>query len=459
MGTRNCLPPTLKSLIDLYQRPFVLVDRKFNIVAANAAYAQQYGLRPEDVVGRKCHQVSHKSERPCAEHGEDCPHRRMFMSGQMEEAVHVHFRPDGSSECVEIKAHPILGEDGQIAYMGEELKPIAKEDVLATQMLIGRAPRFLSAISEANMLASVDIPVLIYGESGVGKEQLASYLHKHSPRAAYPFVTLDCCGLSETLFESELFGHEAGAFTDAHRQKKGLFELAQNGTLFLDEVGEISPIIQAKLLRVIETGTFRRVGGTKTLHADVRIVSATNRKLTKLVAAGDFRHDLYFRLAGHTITLPPLRERKQDIPLLVCFFLKQIEKSHMVFAPETLDILKRYNFPGNVRELKYLVELSALRAGDSMRVLPEHLPEMVTESHMHGVLWQNGDTEQGSVDTEKAEQTILGMPSGEVLRALEQCRGSRREAARLLGISERKMYRLIRKFRDAGMEVPPPYQS
>ena len=220
----------------------------------------------------------------------------------------------------EIKAHPVRGDDGEILYMGEQLRPIETEEMLRDNDLVGSAEVFLDAVREASLLANSDLPVLLSGESGVGKERFAAYIHNRSPRSEGPFITLDSCGLNETLFESELFGHEAGAFTDAQKQKKGLFELADGGTLFLDEIGEISPTIQGKLLRVLETGNFRRVGGTATLEANVRIVSATNRNLLEMVEDGTFRRDLYYRLAGHTVSLPPLRERKSDIPELMCFF-------------------------------------------------------------------------------------------------------------------------------------------
>jgi two-component system response regulator AtoC len=169
MGTKK-IPSALKSMLDVYQQPFVLVDRHFTIVASNKAYAEQYGLTPDEIIGRKCHQVSHHSDKPCAEIGEDCPHRRMFNSGQVEEALHVHTRPDGSRDCVEIKAHPIRGDNGEILYMGEHLRPIETHDMLNKNELVGSAEVFLDVVREAGMLAPSNLPVLITGESGVGKE-------------------------------------------------------------------------------------------------------------------------------------------------------------------------------------------------------------------------------------------------------------------------------------------------
>ena len=275
----------------------------------------------------------------------------------------------------------IRGDDGEILYMGELLRPIETEEMLRDNDLVGSAEVFLDAVREASLLANSDLPVLLSGESGVGKECFAAYIHNRSPRAERPFITLDSCGLNETLFESELFGHEAGAFTDAQKQKKGLFELADGGTLFLDEIGEISPTIQGKLLRVLETGKFRRVGGTATLQANVRIVSATNRNLLEMVDEGTFRRDLYYRLAGHTVSLPPLRERKSDIPELLCFFMKELKKKASP-AGDTLRLLQEYNYPGNIRELKYILELAILKATDGY-IYPEHLPDIVHQRTPH----------------------------------------------------------------------------
>ncbi len=466
--TTKKIPPSLKSMLDIYQQPFVLVDRDFNIVASNKAYADQYNLTPEDIIGCKCHQVSHNSAEPCAEVGEDCPHRRMFISGQVEEALHVHTRPDGTKDCVEIKAHPIRGDDGEILYMGEHLRPIETHDMLNKNELVGSSEPFLNAVREAGVLAPSNLPVLITGESGVGKEKFASYIHKRSLRANGPFITLDCCGLNETLFESELFGHEAGSFTGAQKQKIGLFEVADGGTLFLDEIGEISLMLQAKLLRVIETGEYRRVGGNRTLQADVRIVSATNRNLPEMVEEGSFRRDLYHRLAGHTVSLPPLRKRKGDIPQLICFFMQRLERK-AVPAGETLRFLEQYSYPGNIRELKYIIELAALKAVDG-HIHPEHLPDQLRNQNQRAKEEGNQATGKAATDPEpdtismgsnlrrKDDAAVLGTDTQQVLDTLQACRGNRRSAARELGISERKMYRLLKRFEEMGIVVPRPYQ-
>ena len=463
----NKIPEAVKSLLDIYQQPFVLVDQNYTIVAANKAYADQYNQKPEDIVGCKCHKVSHHSERPCAEVGEDCPLTRMFASGKVEEALHVHTRPDGGKDCVEIKAHPIRGDDGEILYMGELLRPIETEEMLRDNDMVGRSELFLDAVREASLLATADLPVLLAGESGVGKERFAGYIHKRSTRSEGPFITLDSCGLNETLFESELFGHQAGAFTDAKKQKTGLFELADGGTLFLDEIGEISPTIQGKLLRVLETGEFRRVGGTEKLNANVRIVSATNRNLHKMVEEGTFRSDLYYRLAGHTVSLPPLRDRKSDIPELMCFFMQHLKKKASP-SREAMKLLNEYHYPGNIRELKYVVELALLKATDGY-INTEHLPDSIRKQGSK-VPAPGADADSrrapGNTVTEPVanpdsrldDQLIFGVQVSDVLSKLQECRGSRRSAARELDISERKLYRILKRCEELGLFVPKPYQ-
>jgi two-component system NtrC family response regulator len=331
--------------------------------------------------------------------------------------------------------------------------------------LVGSSAVFLEAVREASLLASSDLPVLITGESGVGKERFANYVHARSIRSKETFITLDCCGLSETLFESELFGHEAGAFTDAQKKKQGLFELADNGTLFLDEIGEISPTLQAKLLRVIETGTYRRVGGTQTLNANVRIVSATNCDLVEMVKEGRFRRDLYYRLAGHTLRLPALRDRSGDISQLMCHFMQQ-QKYKTAPTADALRLLEKYNYPGNIRELKYIIELASLKAGTG-NIQPEHMPFCVQEysaslpdteeRYSRAPDSSQSTRDDHPVGRRKEDREIMGMDANAVLEILKNVKGSRRNAAKELGISERKIYRLIKKYEDAGFEVPPPY--
>ncbi|MBI5474531.1 MAG: sigma-54-dependent Fis family transcriptional regulator [Ignavibacteriae bacterium] len=235
--------------------------------------------------------------------------------------------------------------------------------------LIGQSPTFVKMIENAERFANSDSFVLVQGASGTGKELIANFIHRKSPRSNRPFVAVNCASIPDTLLETELFGHEKGAFTNAYASKQGLVEVANGGTLFLDEVGDISPAIQPKLLRFLESGEFRRVGGTNVLTVDVRVVSASNKDLREEVKAGRFREDLLYRLNVVTVFVPPLRERKEDIPVLAEYFLRKKSKlkNPKTLAPATIDLLMKYDYPGNIRELEHVLEGALLlSSGDEI---------------------------------------------------------------------------------------------
>jgi two-component system response regulator AtoC len=284
-------------------------------------------------------------------------------------------------------------------------------------------------------VAATSAPVLVRGASGTGKELVARALHYNSPRRDRPLVTVNCAALQETLLESEIFGHEKGAFTGAVQAKAGLVEVAEGGTLFIDEIGEMGAGLQAKLLRVLEDGRYRRVGGTAESRADIRVVAATNKPLEECIIAGSLREDLYYRLNVVTIELVPLRQRRQDIPALVEHFLtiRQIGpvRSHM--HPTALEALVHYDWPGNVRELANALERAQILARDRVIRL-EDLPERVAEATP-----DVADTEADSLNLREVEHR-------HVLRVLHQAKGNKVHAARLLGISRRALYRLIDKY-------------
>ncbi len=250
--------------------------------------------------------------------------------------------------------------------------------------LVGRSEPILALQSEIEVAAPSDAKILITGETGVGKELVARMVHKRSPRANAPMVTLNCAGLPDSLLESELFGHVRGSFTGAYRDKPGLLESGRNGTVFLDEVGEMSPRMQVVLLRFLETGEIQRVGADRShTRVDVRLITATNRDLEKEVANGTFREDLYFRLNVIRLTIPPLRERASDIPLLVDYYVKSFSQTHRVqppeFTPEAMDILIGHRWPGNIRQLKNVIERVVLKSGGRI-VGPAQLPPDVAGS-------------------------------------------------------------------------------
>ncbi|MGB5105792.1 MAG: sigma-54 dependent transcriptional regulator [Candidatus Zixiibacteriota bacterium] len=271
-------------------------------------------------------------------------------------------------------------------------------------------------------VAKRESTVLLIGESGTGKELVANMIHKRSPRVGGPFIALNCAALTETLLESELFGHEKGAFTGAIRRKPGRFELAQGGTLFLDEIGEISASMQAKLLRVLELGQYVRVGGTENLQSDARIIAATNRDLKGLMETGGFRSDLYFRLSVFPIVIPPLRERREDIALLADYFLRRFNYKHGALDKQCLDSLRSYPFPGNVRELKNIIERAVILA-DGDPISPDLLGIQADE--------QNSDVESGGLND--AERKMI-------VEALNHTKGNKTLTAENLKITRRRLY-------------------
>ncbi|MGE5849136.1 MAG: sigma-54-dependent transcriptional regulator [Candidatus Methylomirabilota bacterium] len=308
--------------------------------------------------------------------------------------------------------------------------------------LIGKSQVMQEVFHQIEQVAASRGTVLISGESGTGKELVARAIHYNSPRKDGPFVVIDCTAIPETLQESELFGHAKGAFTGAVGTKRGLLEEADGGTLFLDEVGELRPPTQAALLRVLQDGTFRRVGDTRTLRVDVRVIAATNKDLAQAVQAGQFREDLYYRLKVVPIHLPPLRDRQEDIPLLVDHFLQSAkgEPAHghgkvRRITPEALELLLRYPWPGNVRELENTIE-RALLFCDGEAISPVHLSAEIRD---RAETPQLGIARDSLCLREALGRMTRDIELGLIRRALDRARGNRTQAARLLGISRRAL--------------------
>jgi Nif-specific regulatory protein len=311
-----------------------------------------------------------------------------------------------------------------------------RADIQLEHNMIGESPRIREVYQFIQRVAPTSATVLIGGESGTGKELAARAIYQNSPRASKPFIAVNCAALTETLLESELFGHERGAFTGAIAQKKGRLEAAEGGTLFLDEVGEMSPLLQAKLLRVLQEREFERVGGTRTIKADIRIIAATNRDLEEAIAAGQFRQDLYYRLNVVSLDLPPLRERREDIALLASYFAeKYAQKCNrrvLGISTEARKHLAAYDWPGNVRELENAIE-RAVVLGTTPHILPEDLPESMLETDAP-LAGASGGYHEAVAEVKK--QLIL--------KAVEQSGGNYTEAAKLLGVHPNYLHRLIR---------------
>jgi DNA-binding NtrC family response regulator len=306
--------------------------------------------------------------------------------------------------------------------------------------LVGRSRHMIVLYKEIARVAPSRSTVLITGESGTGKELVARAIHAHSPRAGAPFVPINCGALTETLLESELFGHQKGSFTGAVGDKKGLFEEANKGTIFLDEIGETSPALQVKLLRALQEGEIRRVGGSGPIRVDVRVIAATNRDLEGEVKRGNFREDLFYRLSVVTLVVPPLRERVEDIPLLATHFLKRAAATtgrEASLSDDALRMLKRYAWPGNVRELENTVEHLVLYSRDA-RVTPDDLP-----AKFHRAV---PPVQSGPVDLFVDLPTLDELERRYMIHVLETVGGNRTRAAEVLGVDRRTLYRMAERF-------------
>jgi DNA-binding NtrC family response regulator len=375
------------------------------------------------------------------------------------------------------------------------------EEIQKKFNIIGNSPEIQKILKTISEVAPTDIPVLILGESGSGKEVIANAIHKLSRRKNHKMISVNCGAIPDGLIESELFGHEKGAFTGAISSKAGYFEIANRGTIFLDEVGELPLQTQVKLLRVLETGEFMRVGGTQYIKVDVRLIAATNRELEKMIDENKFRRDLYYRLKGVIINLPPLRERKEDIPEFVEFFTREFSKKNNLdgigFTEDAIRELQQYSWPGNVRELKNFVETLLVLSGNkpvTAEIVREHLQDDIYETvetnplnlpvvtnktvdqaereliyrallslgielaemkKMLGSFMHHIDTRLGEIIQQKNQMDILEqneiisldeMERRMIKKALEKFHGNRKKIAEALNISERTLYRKIKEY-------------
>ena len=448
----------------------------------NPVGAKMLGLQPEDVLGKNIHKVHHHTHENGTHYPvEDCPIYAAVHDGIVHEGIQeVFWRRDGSYFPVEFTSTPIirdseiigavvvfrditerLNTEKQLTHALEELQDLKsrleqqneylQEEILQENQyheIVGNSPAILQIIEKIKVVASTDANVMIYGESGTGKELIARAIHQSSHRKQHPLIRVNCAAIPSELFESEFFGHVKGAFTGAIRDRAGRFELADQGTLFLDEIGEIPLELQSKLLRVLQEGTFERIGEEKTRHVDVRIIAATNRKLKEEVKLKNFREDLYFRLNVFPIHSPALRERKQDIPLLVSHFTKLISENRKVpylpFSQKHILELQHYDWPGNIRELQNVLEralITAKHGAVSFQYLLEQEPSQ-TIQHNQAV----------AIEQVLSIQQLKQLETENLQLAIKQCEGKifgDEGAAKLLGINPTT---LISKLKKMGIE-------
>ncbi|MFO7593946.1 MAG: sigma-54-dependent Fis family transcriptional regulator [Pseudomonadota bacterium] len=452
----NIAKPSCEQIINILPDPFVVIDREYKIIAANRNYLKHYGYsQSEEVVGRHCYEVSHHVDAPCSQHGEHCPLETVFETAQATQVMHIHYDRNGGEEHVQLHSNPLFDNKGEVLYVGEYIYPVSKPN--EESLLIGRSRNMLRMTSLLQRVAPTQTSVLLLGESGVGKERVAQYLHEYSNRSAMPFVIVDCGTLGENLIESELFGHEKGAFTGANSRKKGLFEVADGGTLFIDEIGELPLSLQTKLLRILENGTFRRLGGTDYIKVNVRVIAATNKNLKEMSKSGAFRQDLYYRLSAFPVSIPALRERPDDIPALAEHFLARIEEGDrfIPLPPDVIETLLEHHYPGNVRELRNIIERAAILAYGEEIMRPEHIVFESVGSTGDGM--GQGNPAQSEMHLERGHNNLIKRRHGRlneeaVLRALEHCGGHRAKAAQQLGVSERTLYRYVQRLRETVAE-------
>ncbi|WP_454056565.1 sigma 54-dependent transcription regulator FisR [Cupriavidus sp. Marseille-Q8015] len=412
----------------------IVLDTDYRILAANTAYQRQFGTAQRPYIGQHCYRISHGYEVPCDQAGEHCPMRKAFETRGPDRVLHIHHTPRGP-EHVNVELRPILDEAQQVVAYVERLSTVRSASARASaEGLVGRSEAFNTALEAVQRVAPSSLPVLLLGESGTGKEMFARAVHEASARASGPFVVVDCSGLTESLFESELFGYEKGAFTGANTRKPGLVETADGGTLFLDEMGDVPLSMQVKLLRLIESGTYRRVGSVETRRADFRLVAATHKPLEQMVAQGLFRQDLYFRIAAFPIHLPALRERLDDLPLLAESILQRggggpSDQLHL--SAEALARMRAYRWPGNIRELRNVLDRARLYADDGV-IRAKDLPRGLGETAPVPIAPRLVPAVRETDDAALRERVLA-------------FRGTRRELAQSLGMSERTLYRRLKE--------------
>lgn len=424
-------------ILDNLTEGIVAHDMYRRIFYFNSGAEKITGYSREEVLGRDCHDVF-----PGSFCGGKCSFREKGVCRPTNSSNNYPLdiiTRDGERKNIEMSVVPMKDNDGQMIGILASYRDQTRVRELESRLgeiqqfagIIGRDHKMIQIFDLIREVANTQVPVLIQGETGTGKELVAAAIHNESLRAGKPFVPVNCGALPEGTLESELFGHVKGAFTGAIRDKKGRFELADGGTIFLDEVGELPLSTQVKLLRVLQEGTFERVGAEKTIKVDVRVISATNRDLKEMIAKGKFREDLYYRLCVVPITLPPLRERRNDIPLLAQHFLKRftLEADHreIFLSDKALAAMMDYDWPGNVRQLENAIRFALVKCRGKFINL-EHLPREISEGHKNFI---KSPTRKTKLNAEAVQKALL------------EAGGNKSKAAKILGVGRATLYRFL----------------
>jgi DNA-binding NtrC family response regulator len=428
----------LGQMLGGYESPAILVSKDYEILATNKNYEDQFG--EIDISSKPtCFSVSHGYDKPCDQAGEDCPLRAATASGGKEKVLHIHQTPNGR-EHVDIEMIPIFDSDNNLSFFIELLTPVplasgAKDN----KKIVGKSSAFKQLLSTANRVAKTNVDVLLLGESGTGKELISNLIHMSSDRNKKPFVTLECSGLSETLIESELFGHKKGAFTGANNDKKGIVEYADKGTLFLDEIGDVSLETQVKLLRLIESKTFRRVGESEVRTTNFRLICATHRNLKEMVEAGTFRLDLYHRINVFPIYVPSLAERLDDLPDLVEHMIKASGNNHHITA-SAIDLLSRHKFSGNIRELRNIITRAQVLCDTN--VIDEYI---IKEALSLGDQVSSALESKANASQSGSSQTLQELECSYWKSLVKKYGNDKEKIAEEAGVSLRTLYRKLEK--------------
>ncbi|WP_220494418.1 sigma-54-dependent Fis family transcriptional regulator [Shewanella sp. SG44-6] len=417
-------------MLNAYDCPAILVTPQYRILASNQKYLEIFGAIDQNQPAY-CYKASHNNEVPCDQAGEACPLPAAGISGKKQRVLHIHHSPRGK-EHVDIEILPILDDKGQAKFFVELLKSVtlANPKIDGNEM-VGASPIFNQLVENITRVGPTEASVLLLGETGTGKEIAASALHLASNRKTQPMVILECSGLTETLFESELFGHVKGAFTGALYNKDGLVEVANGGTLFLDEIGDVPYELQIKLLRLIETGTYRPVGSRETKRSDFRLICATHQDLFSMVERGEFRSDLYYRINVFPIHIPSLNKRKEDIGLLTTAILQRIDGSGKYrMTDSAINLLREHDFVGNIRELRNILS-RALVLADTL-IIDQHVIKSCLE------------IDQKTAGNSKSITDLKDNELKYLQRLIESVNGDKDKAATLAGISTRSLYRKLK---------------